>query len=132
MIVKAIEVEITDELLRLGSLWSDRGIDIKRATNSPKHTVIDWRGLNANDLDLSKLDEDRLNDYANAVELINNKEVLFKIFNFLDTTMYFNEALLFNELVECGVISNELYQLQTYKENFNLYFKTIKFNFLPL
>ena len=132
MIVKAIDTQITDDLLENGSKWSDRSVGITRAINSPKYTVIDWRGMKADDLDLSKLDDERIDEYANAVELINNKEILLKIYKHLDTVVYRNEAVLWNSLVDCHVISDELYHLQTYEENFNLYFKTIKFNYLPL
>ena len=123
MLVKLVDVEITKDLIKEGLKWRDRNVALKNAINKKKYTVLDWRDLK--DFDFSLLDEEDLWDF-NYLD-INNIELVYKFFNFIDQ----DEELLWNFLVDDHIISHELYMKNTHRENFDILMKMSEFT-LPL
>lgn len=112
--------------LALKTMYNDAGFD--RKVNSPKHLIIDWRGVNPDDVDLKRVDRDELNEYVDP-QWINNPAVLKKMVKYVDVH---DPDLLWIWLVDDSrFISDEHYQMNSEDENFNLLVKKTKFK-LPL
>ena len=128
MIVKATDIEINKEVLE-DSLRFER-VKVEKAINSPKYTIIDWAGFPLDKFKelLETLDDEDFHEYFNFGKNVNNKEILLASYKKFDSE---SEEVLWNQLVDCRVISDGLYQKQTYEENFDLLFKMMEF-ILPL
>jgi len=132
MIVKANDIELNNEVLINAMKWSNNRVSIKKVLgNSPKYIIIDWRSVDPFKVKeiLPTLDKDICREYIQDVkQTINNTEVLFEFYKHLE---YPDQIMLWDSLVDSHIISNEVYMLNTYKQNFDILMKFTKF-YLPL
>lgn len=102
-------------------------VEEKRAINSPKYLIIDWRGVKPEDVDVKDIDIDLLREYVEPRN-INNKAVLMKLTNIVDLK---DPEFLWIWLVDEGRMSNQTYLNNTESENYDMLMKNTKFR-LPL
>ena len=120
--------EVTTDLLIDSQIWSHRGVNLDKVKRGKKYDILDWSELSLEGFNLSSIDEDVLVDYILGGESVNNRTILYEMFKSIEMV---NEEFLWSSLVDSNHLSNELYMLNTYEENFNLFFKTVKHH-LPL
>lgn len=123
MIVKFNDIEFSDEQTLetvLTTAYNDyyKGAEKQRKINSPKYFIIDFKDANPNDVDFDSVDDETLWDMPYVI--FNNKEILLKFMKKLETI---NEGQLWNWLVDDRIISPELYEKNTYEENFEIMWK---------
>jgi hypothetical protein len=126
MIKKFAEIEINKENIDLIIKSMDSNANHSKKLNSPKYLIIDWSDVKADQIDFSKFgDVDDIRDFfIHQYEWINNRELLLHIFK---NYQYKNEDFLWNMLVDDHIISDKLYQLNSYEENFAILMKITKF-----
>ncbi|CAG7580164.1 MAG: hypothetical protein SLAVMIC_00279 [uncultured marine phage] len=123
----SFDTEIMENAMR----WQRNGVELKKVKGeTPKYFLIDWRGVTPEDVKpfLDDVEDWDLSEYMWGGKTINNLDVLYYMYRKIETR---NEEHLWNELVDCHHLSNELYMKNDYKENFSLFVKLIDFH-LPL
>lgn len=127
MVIKFNDLENwSTETLELSQRWVYNGVNINKVLgSSPKYFMIDWSGVQAEDVNLNNIDKDVLIDYINGGEQVNNKGVLLKMLKHVELP---NEEMLWVRLVDDHIISHDLFCKNTYEENFNIWWKTIEHN----
>ena len=132
MIVKVNDIELNNEVLINAMKWSNNRASLEKVLGeSPKYTILDWRGVDIFKIKgiLPNLDEDICREYIqDTKQTINNIDVLFEFYKHLE---YPDEIMLWDSLVDNHIISNDFYLLNTYKQNFDILMKFTDF-YLPL
>lgn len=126
MIVKFNDIDFSDEQTLetvLTTAYNDyyKGAEKQRKINSPKYFIIDFKDANPDDVDFDSVDDETLWDMPYVI--FNNKEILLKLMKKLETI---NEGQLWLWLVDDRIISPELYEKNTYEENFEIMWKLFK------
>jgi hypothetical protein len=121
MIIDISKEVITNELLQEGQKWFWKDITKKTMKNSTKYLVLNWDNLSVEQFltVLPNLDENHINNYLNSGG-IKDKDILLNMFKHIETE---NEEYLWNGVVDTRYISDEVYQKNTYEENFDIWFK---------
>lgn len=125
MIKKYSDLEINEETLQLALKTANSQTSWERKVNSPKFLIIDWTDAPVELVDFKSLDKDLIQEYfLGDLTYINHPALLLAAFLQVETE---NEEYLWNRLVDNRVISDELYQLNTYGENFAILMKVTPF-----
>lgn len=132
MISKFKDIQFNNETLKLASNSQHR-VDFKRACDSPKYLIIDWRGVRPEEVNLNNIDMELLQEYVgNKPEFINNKAIATHFMEALEKLYNEDGGYLWFVIVDDErIISDELFQKNTFAENMDVLFKMTKFK-LPL
>jgi len=126
MVVNINDVTLTNELLEKHEVTLSSGASLKSIRNKfyDKYTLIDFSGVDPSKIDLTGLDKRLVqNIINNGLDKIDNREFFGMVFKYIE---YPNEELLWNYLVDCHLISDSVYQNNTYDENLDILFKNRK------
>jgi len=121
MIIDISKEEITNELLEAGLVWMDKGVSTKTVKNTKKYLCLNWDNLSVESFleVLPNLNKDHITKYLFS-DKITNKDILFNMYKHIELP---NEEYLWNDVVSARYISHEIYQKNTYEENFDIWFK---------
>ena len=132
MIIKVNDIELTNEILINAIKWDNNRVCLEKVLGeSSKYIILDWRGVDPIIIIniLPNLDKEICRSYIQCrKQNINNIAVLFEFYKYLELP---DEFMLWDLLVDNHLISNELYMLNTYKQNFDILMKLTEF-YLPL
>ncbi len=120
MLKKYNQISFNDETLELLRKTQNSTATLSKKVNSPKYLVIDWAGVDPQSIDFhTVVDLDLLDDDG----MINDDEVIKEFYRRRELS---NEEYLRNSLVDNHIISDELYQKNTYEENLHIFCKMRK------
>lgn len=123
MLVKFNDITWDKETVELYKRTGRSSATVSKQINSPKYLVIDWRGVDPTTIDFENLYNLEVMDDGYDEGFINDDEVLKAFFRFRETS---NEEFLWSYLVDDNIISDEVYQKNTYEENLNIMCKVRK------
>jgi len=125
MIIKFADLELTPETLTQAMRWEHNGVNINKVKGeSPKYFMIDWGGVNPDDVDLDQFEERSVEDYICGGKVVNNRTMLLKMLRHIE---YESEEYLWGEIVDNHRwINDEMYQKQSYEQNFEVWWSMRK------
>ena len=123
MIVNINDIVLTDELLDLHEKALYSGASKKNLRNNDKYYYIDWTGTDIKVKSLDNISVKAASILMDDYSIINDREFFGLVFKKVETK---NEEYLWNYLVDCRLISDRVYQKNTYDENLDILFKNRK------
>lgn len=123
MIYDVVDEDLNDDLIERACKVEN--VKLSKALNSPKYVVLDWRYYPIDKLKdiLPSLDKDIIRDYCLDGKMVNNVEVLFEMFKYVEEE---DEGNLWSDLVDNNrFISHEFYISQSYRQNFDIWVKML-------
>ncbi len=125
MKVNASKIQLNNDILERGFKWYEKNVSLKNAEKNNQYLVIYWDDLSVEDFEkiLPTLDKYHISGYLDT-QNIDNKEIIYLMLKHVETP---NEEYLWTRVVDSErLISHELYLENTYRENFELWYKVYK------
>lgn len=120
MVVNINDITLTNEVLEKFEKTLMSNASLKNIRNNEKYLMLDLKTVDPSKIDFTGLSKNLVSNFLEIIEQLNNREFFGMIFKYIETP---NEQYLWDYLVDCGLISDKVYQANTYEQNLDILFK---------